>query len=78
MNELLDLLETRVTALLDEVQALRAENEQLRRDLTEKTGPLAEENAALQEALAQEKSARETAATRIDGLLQRLTERMPE
>lgn len=77
MNDLLDLLETRAAALLDEIQALRAENEKLRRDDTEKTGILTEENAALRDALAREKSAREAAAVRIDGLIQRLTERMP-
>ncbi|CAK7037240.1 MAG: hypothetical protein DELT_00618 [Desulfovibrio sp.] len=75
MNELLDLLEQRVLSLADEMSALQRENSQLRRDLTEKTGSLAEENLALQEALAREKAARETAAERINALLQRLTDR---
>jgi len=78
MNEILDLLERRVHSLLDEMSALQREKDELRRDLTEKTGHLAEENASLKEALAQEKTARETAAERINALLQRLTERMPE
>ena len=78
MKELLDLLEERVTSLLEETHALKQENARLRRELVEKTGPLAEENAALQEALAQERNARETAANRIDALLQRLTRHMPE
>ena len=78
MKELLDLLEERVTSLLEETDALRQENTQLQRDLAEKTGSLAEENSALREALAQERTARETAASRIDALLQRLTTRLPE
>ena len=73
MKELLDLLEERVTALLDEVRALQQENAQLKQDLTDKLGPLTEENSALRDALAQEQTARETAANRIDALLQRLT-----
>lgn len=78
MNEILDLLEQHVLSLLEETDALRRENARLQRDLTEKTGLLAEEKSALQEALAQEKAARETAAERINALLQRLTERKPE
>lgn len=78
MNETLDLLEQRVHSLLDEMNALQRENDQLRRDLTEKTGHLTEENASLKEALAREKNARETAAERINALLQRLTDRTPE
>ncbi len=78
MKELLDLLDERVTSLLEEVHVLRQENAQLQRDLSEKTGSLAEENSALREALAQERNARETAANRIDALLQRLTKHMPE
>ncbi len=78
MKELLDLLDERVTSLLEEVHGLRRENEQLRHDLTDKTDPLEKENAMLKEALAQERTAKETAAERIDGLLQRLTKRMSE
>ncbi len=78
MKELLDVLDDRVTSLLRETDALRRENAQLRQDLTEKTGSLAEENAALQEALAQERIAKQTAVSRIDSLLQRLAEHMPE
>lgn len=78
MKELLDLLEERVTALLEEVRSLRLENDQLRRDLADKIAPLAEENASLQEALLQEQITRETAADRIDALLRRLSEHKPE
>lgn len=78
MNEILDLLEQRVHSLLDEMNVLQRENDQLQRDLTEKTGHLMEENASLKEALAREKTARETAAERVNALLQRLTDRMPE
>ncbi len=78
MKELLDLLEERVTALLQETQALRQENETLRRELSDKTAPLAEENRSLHDALAQEQAIKETAAKRIDALLLRITERIPE
>ena len=78
MKELLDLLDERVTSLLEEVHGLRQENEQLWQDLTDKIDPLEKENAALKEALAQERTAKETAAERIDALLQRLTKRTPE
>jgi cell division septum initiation protein DivIVA len=78
MNEILDLLEQCVHSFLDEMSALRRENDQLQRDMTEKTGHLAEENASLKEAFAREKAARETAAERINALLQRLTDRMSE
>ncbi len=78
MKELLDVLDERVASLLREIDALRQENAQLRQGLAEKTGSLAEENAALQEALAQERIAKQTAASRIDSLLQRLAEHMPE
>ena len=78
MKELLDLLEERVTALLRETQALKQENENLRRELTEKTVPLAEENRSLHDALAQEQAVKEAAAKRIDALLLRITERLPE
>ena len=78
MKELLDLLEERVNSLLGEVQALRRENDQLRRDLADKVAPLADENASLKNALAEEQTTRETAARRIDALLRRLSERMPE
>lgn len=71
-------MEQRVHSLLDEMNALQRENDQLRRDLTEKTGHLTDENASLKEALAREKAARETAAERISALLQRLTDRIPE
>ena len=78
MKELLDLLEERVSSLMDEVHALRQENAQLRRDMTEKTAPLVEQNSVLQEALDQERNTREAAAKRLDALLQRLNEHMPD
>lgn len=78
MKELLDQLEYRITSLLEEKYALQQENEQLRRDSAEKLAPLVEENRALQEALSQERAAKDEAAKRIDGLLQRLTGRIAE
>lgn len=78
MKELLDLLDEGVTSLMEEVRTLRRENNQLRQDMAELTGPLTEENAALHKALAEEQNTRETAVQRIDALLQRLTDRIPE
>lgn len=78
MKELLDLLDERVGSLLRETDALRQENAQLRQNLAERTGSLAEENTVLQEALAQERAAKEMAANRIDSLLQCLAKHMPE
>lgn len=78
MKELMDLLEERVISLVEEMDALRRENVQAKQDLAEKTGSLEEENAALREALSQERAARETAARRIDALLQRLAKYLPE
>ena len=78
MKELLDLLDERVTSLLEEVHGLRQENEQLQQDLVDIIDPLEKENAMLKEALAQERTAKETAVGRIDALLRRLTKPMPE
>ncbi len=78
MKELLDLLDERVTSLLEEVHGLRRKKEQLLQDMADKIDPLEKENAMLKEALAQERTTRETAAERIDTLLQRLTKHMPE
>ena len=78
MKELLDLLEERVTSLMEEVHALRQENTQLRQALEDQSTSLAEENTVLREALSQEHTVREMAANRIDALLQRLTRQMPE
>ena len=78
MKELLDQLENRIASLLDERHALQRENEQLRRDSADKLAPLTEENRVLQDALAQERAAKDEAARRIDALLQRLTGRVTE
>lgn len=78
MKELLDQLENRIASLLDERHALQRENEQLRRDSADKLAPLAEENRVLQDALTQERAAKDEAARRIDALLQRLTGRVTE
>ena len=75
MKEILDRLDECVTSLLREVDVLRRENEDLRREMTEQTVPLTSENQALRDALAQEKASREAAASRIDALLERLTTR---
>lgn len=78
MKELLDLLENHVTSLMEATNTLQQENIQLKQDIVKKTESLAEENAALREALVQERTAREAAAGRIDVLLQRLTKHLQE
>ncbi len=77
MKELLDLLEERITRLLEETNGLRLENDRLRQELASGAS-LGEENRTLRDALAQEVSVRETATRRIDELLSRLKERIPE
>ena len=78
MKELLDLLEERIGGLLEETHSLRLENDRLRQELATGTSSLTEENHALRDALAQEQTVRETATHRIDALLLRLKERLPE
>ena len=78
MKELLDLLEERVTSIMEEVHILRQENMQLRQDSTIKIEQMAEEVAELREALSKERDVKEMAANRIDTLLQRLTKQITE
>ena len=72
MKELLDLLDERVASLMQEVDVLRQENTNLRREMAEQAAPLVSENQTLRDALSQEKAVREAAAGRIDALLNRL------
>ncbi|MDL2272594.1 cell division protein ZapB [Desulfovibrio sp. OttesenSCG-928-I05] len=78
MKELLDTLEARVSSLLDERDLLRRENETLREELERAEGPLREELDSLREELDREKAVREVATQRIDALLLRVKERIPE
>jgi cell division septum initiation protein DivIVA len=78
MKELLDLLEERVSVLLEETRTLRQENKRLLLELTNTSASLKEENRMLREALAREQSVKETATQRIDARLSRLKERLPE
>lgn len=78
MKELLDMLEARVASLLDERDHLRQEIETLRGELERAEGPLQEEVSSLREELAREKAVREVATQRIDALLLRVKERIPE
>ena len=73
--ELLDLLEDRVAALVNELETLRdAHKATLAQvaSLTEVRASLDEENHALNEALAQEKQVKDTVAQRIDNMLLQL------
>lgn len=80
MEELLDMLETRVLSLLDERDRLQAEIDTLRGELEREQagGPLREKITELQAELAREQVVREVAAQRIDALLLRVRERIPE
>ncbi len=70
--ELIDLLETRVTALLSQLETLREENRSLREEVEGGLSALAEENRALREALEEERTVKDTVLARIDALLLRL------
>ena len=70
--ELIDLLETRVTALLSQLETLREENRRLREEVEGGLSALAEENRALREALEEERTVKDTVLARIDALLLRL------
>ncbi|MBZ2172616.1 cell division protein ZapB [Nitratidesulfovibrio sp. SRB-5] len=70
--ELIDLLETRVTALLSQLETLREENSRLREEVEGGLSALAEENRILKEALDEERTVKDAVLTRIDALLLRL------
>lgn len=75
--ELLEQLESHVTALLAKIDRLKAENMRIRAESaamgTEKTA-LEEENRRLHEALGKEENLRGEALKRIDALLRRIQE----
>lgn len=70
--ELIDLLETRVTALLSQLETLREENSRLREEVEGGLSALVEENRILKEALEEERTVKDAVLTRIDALLLRL------
>ena len=70
--ELLDQLESRIDSLIVETERLRAENEQLRVDVSTGRKALAEESTSLKRALKEERKLKEAVSQRIDMLLQRL------
>ena len=70
--ELLDQLESRVNSLVAEMERLRAENEQLRADVSNGLKTLTEENTSLKRSLEEEQKLKEAVSQRIDMLLQRL------
>ena len=72
------MLETRVAALLDDRDQLRQENSALQGALEQAVAPLQEEINMLKDELAREKTMREVAVQRIDTILLRVKERMPE
>jgi FtsZ-binding cell division protein ZapB len=78
MKELLDQLELKISTLLDERDALRKELEELRGEQARALPPLREEITALKKELAEEQAVREAATQRIDALLLRVKERIPE
>lgn len=70
--ELIDLLETRVMALLSQLETLREENGRLREEVEGGLSALVEENRILKEALEEERTVKDAVLTRIDALLLRL------
>lgn len=78
MKELLDTLEAKIVALLEERDSLHRELGELRGEQARAVEPLRQEIASLKEELATEQAVRETATQRIDALLLRVKERIPE
>lgn len=73
--ELLDLLEKRISTLMEELAHLRHENGQLREELSATHATYAQQQAevaSLKEALVQEGQLKDTVLERIEFLLQRL------
>ncbi len=78
MNELLDQLEAKMIGLMDQCEALRRDNDMLRQEFDRTLTPLRQEVETLREELARERSVREATTQRIDALLLRVKERIPE
>lgn len=73
-QDLLSVLEGRVQALADKLQALRADNERLRADLQERDDRLAKLEGDMthhRELVALMEQEKESTVARIEGLLQR-------
>ena len=70
--ELLDLLESRVEALVTEIAFLRRENAKLREDASAGLSGLVEENNYLKQALEEEQQLKDAVLKRVDGLLARI------
>lgn len=74
--ELLNQLESRITELLDQLDALQKENAVLREQLTNEINTVAEENARLSQELEQERQRNNEAAERVEAIMGRLRERL--
>ena len=74
--ELLEQLEERVMALLNELEALKKENASLIDQQQTVLTELAEENSSLQARLEIEQQRNNSALERIDSLVQRIKERL--
>jgi cell division protein ZapB len=70
--ELLDLLESRVDALVTEIEFLRKENVKLREDTAAGLTVLTEENTYLKQVLEEEQQLKAAVLKRVDGLLSRI------
>lgn len=70
--ELLNLLETRINALLTHIDSLKAENNALKEEMQQGQSVMLEENRGLKQALEQEERIREASTARLDALLKRL------
>lgn len=76
--EALEQLERRLSALLTELDTLRAENASLARGQTEILDSLTQENATLRASLAQEQERNSITLSRIEKLLERVKEKTGE
>lgn len=76
--ELLDLLENRISDLLERLERLEGENRRLNNELTQGRDTLLAENQSLKAALEEEKDNKAVVLRRIDALLARLKDQTGE
>ncbi len=76
--ELLDLLENRISDLLERLERLEGENRRLNNELTQGRDTLLAENQSLKAALEEEKDNKAVVLRRIDALLSRLKDQTGE
>jgi len=75
--EILSQLETKIESLLQKVRTLEDENRRLKEEAERSAFDLSAENARLREELERERGSKSEVLSRIDGLLQKLSDDTP-